>query len=58
MINISNSAKDISILVKRISSIIPSVGRWLCMVIDNVEIWIVSLLERKLVVKLVGIRSI
>ena len=58
MINISDSTKDISIFVKRISSIIPSVGRWLCMIIDNVEIWVVSLLERELVIELVGIHGI
>ena len=53
MINISNSTKNISILVKRISSIIPRVGRWLKMVIDNVEVAVVSLLERELVIELV-----
>ena len=53
MINISDSDKDISILVMRISSIIPRVGRWLRMVIDNVEVGVVSFLERELVIELV-----
>ena len=50
MIDISNSAKNISILIKRISSIILRVGRWLRMVIDNVEVGVENLLERELMV--------
>ena len=48
MSDIIDGTKNISILVERIISIIPRVGRWLRMVIDDVEVGIERWLEREL----------